>query len=44
MTEDYTTIAISKATHEQLERYKIHEEDTFETAVNRLLRFEREGL
>ena len=41
---DFTTIAISKDTHSTLENYKIYPDETFEDAVNRLLRFDRDSL
>ena len=39
---DFTTIAVDRDTHEQLSKYKIYDDETFNDAVERLLRFDRE--
>ena len=42
--DDVTTVQIEKDTHKVLEKYKIYSDETFDDAINRLLRFDREGL
>jgi predicted CopG family antitoxin len=40
MSEDYTTIAISRDSHKQLSQYKVREGETFEDALRRLFRID----